>query len=162
MSQAPVNLDAIDRKLLDLLQSNGRVTQSELAAGVGLSQPSVAERVRKLEERGVIQGYTAVVDARSLGRSITAFIGVTVGHPRHNKGFVRTLAELADVLECHHVTGAESYLLKVKTESTESLDRLISEQIRTIPGVSSTHTMISLSCVKEGLRVDPWSNSDNG
>ena len=148
-------MDSIDYELLELLQTNGRMTQSEMGSAVGLSQPSVAERMKKLEQERVIKGYYARVDGRKLGKDITAFIGVVIDHPKYNTGFARKIHSLPDVLECHHVTGSDSYLLKVITENTESLDRLISEQLRTIPGVTRTNTTIVMSAVKETTHVKP-------
>lgn len=148
-------INQIDYKLIDLLQKNARITQSELAAAVGLSQPAVAERMRKLEQEGFITSYAARVDGRKLGKDITAFIGVGIDHPKYNAEFARRILALPDVLECHHVTGVDSYLLKVVTENTESLDRLISESLRTIPGVTRTHTTIVMSSVKEGTHIKP-------
>jgi len=150
-----MTLNQIDYKIIDLLQRNARMTQSEIAAAVGLSQPAVAERMRKLEQEGVITGYTARVDGRHLGKDITAFIGVRIEHPRHNDEFARRILAQPDVLECHHVTGSDSYLLKVVTENTESLDRLISESLRIIPGVTRTHTTIVMSSVKESTLIKP-------
>ncbi|HST24165.1 MAG TPA: Lrp/AsnC family transcriptional regulator [Blastocatellia bacterium] len=148
-------INQIDYKIIDLLQRNARMTQSELAAAVGLSQPAVAERMRKLEQEGFITSYTARVDGRKLGKDITAFIGVGIDHPKFNGEFAKRILALPDVLECHHVTGSDSYLLKVVTENTESLDRLISENLRTIPGVTRTHTTIVMSSVKEGTHIKP-------
>lgn len=150
-----MNLSPIDYKLIDLLQRQARMTQSEMASAVGLSQPAVAERLRKLEQEGIITGYVARIDGRKLGKDITAFIGVRIDHPKFNPGFAKRILAMADVLECHHVTGNYSYLLKVVTENTESLDRLISEELRTIPGVSRTHTTIVMSSVKEGSLIQP-------
>ena len=150
-----MTLNQIDYKIIDLLQRNARMTQSEIAAAVGLSQPAVAERMRKLEQEGVITGYAARVDGRKLGKDITAFIGVGIEHPKHNAEFAKKILALPDVLECHHVTGDVSYLLKVVTENTGSLDRLISESLRTIPGVTRTHTTIVMSSVKEGTHIKP-------
>lgn len=152
-----MTLNEIDYRIIELLQKNARATQSEMAAAVGLSQPAVAERIKKLEQEGFITGYSARVDARRLGKDITAFIGVGINHPKHNPGFARKILTIPDVLECHHVTGQDSYLLKVVTESTETLDRLISELIRTIPGVTRTHTTIVMSTVKEVSHVMPSS-----
>jgi Lrp/AsnC family transcriptional regulator, leucine-responsive regulatory protein len=154
-----MSLNQIDYKILDLLQKDARATQSEIAAAVGLSQPAVAERMRKLEQEGVITGYAARVDGRLLGKDITAFIGVGIEHPKHNAEFARRILALPDVLECHHVTGSDSYLLKVVTENTESLDRLISENLRTIPGVTRTNTTIVMSSVKEGTHIKPASEA---
>src|SRR5205085_8718960 len=151
-------LNPIDYKILDLLQRNARMTQSEIASSVGLSQPAVAERLRKLEQEGVIIGYAARVDSRKLGKDITAFIGVRIEHPKYNKEFSRRMIQHKDVLECHRVTGADSYLLKVVTESTETLDRLISETVRVVPGVTRTLTTIVMSSFKESTYIQPADN----
>jgi Lrp/AsnC family leucine-responsive transcriptional regulator len=146
-------MDALDHQIVDLLQRNGRVTQLELSRAVGLSQPAVAERIRKLEERGVITGYTARVDAAKLGKDITAFIGLSIEHPKYFEGFARKVQTLPDVLECHRVAGQDSYILKVKTENTKTLDTLLVETLRTISGVTRTHTTIVLSSIKEETHV---------
>jgi Lrp/AsnC family leucine-responsive transcriptional regulator len=150
-----IALDSIDYKLLDLLQQNARMTQLEMAAAVGLSQPAVAERMRKLEQEGIITGYAARVDGRKLGKDITAFIGVRIEHPKYNASFGKRILELPDVLECHRITGPDSYLLKVITEDTQSLDRLISDLLRHIPGVTRTLTTVVTSSIKEGSHVTP-------
>lgn len=156
-------MDAIDHKLLELLQRNGRATQLELAKAVGLSQPAVAERLRKLEERGVILGYSARVDAAKLGVDITAFIGVGIEHPKFFDGFTKKVKALDEVLECHRVAGEDSYLLKVKTRNTRTLDRLLVEVLRTIPGVTRTYTTIVLSPVKEETHVHaPSATEEDG
>ena len=148
-------LDAIDYKLLDLLQQHARMTQLEMAAAVGLSQPAVAERMRKLEQQAIIVGYSARVDGKKLGKDITAFIGVRIEHPKYNAGFGKKILAVPDVLECHRITGPDSYLLKVVTEDTESLDRLISDLLRHIPGVTRTLTTVVTSSIKEGSHITP-------
>lgn len=148
-------MDDIDQRLLDLLQRNGRATQLELSREVGLSQPAVAERIKKLEEREVILGYTARVDAAQLGLDITAFVGVGIDHPKHFDGFLRRVKGLEEVLECHRVAGADSYLLKIKTRNTRTLDRLLVEVLRTIPGVTRTCTTIVLASIKEETHIHP-------
>lgn len=147
-------MDSADLRIVDLLQQNARTTQSELAREVGLSQPAVAERIRKLEERGVITGYAARVDPAQLGVDVTAFIGVGIEHPRFFEAFNRKVKALAEVLECHRVAGEDSYLLKVKTPNTGSLDRLLVEVLRIIPGVTRTFTTIVLASVKEETYVE--------
>ena len=142
-------MDVVDQRIVQRLQEDARATQLELAREVGLSQPAVAERIRKLEERGVITGYTAKVDATRLGKDITAFIGVGIEHPKFFEGFTRKVKGLDEVLECHRVAGEDSYLLKVKTKNTRSLDRLLVEVLRTLPGVTRTHTTIVLATIKE-------------
>jgi Lrp/AsnC family leucine-responsive transcriptional regulator len=146
-------MDHADFHIVDQLQRNARTTQSELAKAVGLSQPAVAERIRKLEERGVITGYAARVDAAALGMDITAFIGVGIEHPKFFDNFTKKVQGLTEVLECHRVAGEDSYLLKVKTKNTRSLDRLLVEVLRTIPGVTRTHTTIVLAPIKEDTYV---------
>ena len=146
-------MDAIDHQIVQLLQADGRMTQLVVARKVGLSQPAVAERIRKLEERGVITGYAAHVDAFKLGQGVTAFIGVSIEHPKHFEAFTRKLFELPEVLEAHRVAGEDSYLLKVKTESTRTLDALLVEGLRTIPGVTRTYTTIVLTSIKESSHV---------
>lgn len=146
-------MDSTDRKIVDLLQDDCRVTQQEIARQVGLSQPSVADRIRKLEEAKVIVGYVARVDPRALGHDITAFIGVSIEHPKHFDTFARRVLAIPDILECHRVAGPESYLLKVRTRSTSTLDQLLVGQLRVIPGVSSTQTTIVLASIKEDAHV---------
>jgi len=148
-------VDGTDLRLIDMLQRDGRATQLELAKAVGLSQPAVAERIRKLEERGVITGYAARVDAAMLGLDITAFIGVGIEHPKFFERFTKTVRGLPEVLECHRVAGEDSYFLKVKARNTRALDRLLVEVLRTIPGVTRTHTTIVLTSVKEETWILP-------
>ncbi|HVY46078.1 MAG TPA: Lrp/AsnC family transcriptional regulator, partial [Minicystis sp.] len=147
------HVDAIDLGILDLLQRNARATQLELAKAVGLSQPAVAERIKKLEERRVITGYAARVDPVALGLDVVAFIGVGIEHPKYFDRFARTVKDLDEVLECHRVAGEDSYLLKVKTRNTRTLDRLLVQVLRTIPGVTRTHTTIVLASIKEETYV---------
>lgn len=146
-------MDAIDLRILEILQRDARVTQQDIARRVKLSQPSVADRIRKLEARGVILGYFAKVDPAQLGKDITAFIGVGISHPKYFEQFGKKVMAIPDVLECHRVAGNESYLLKIRTENTKSLDRLLVEQLRTIPGVFRTETTLVLSSIKEDLAL---------
>jgi len=142
-------MDELDHRIIDLLQRDGRATQLELSRSVGLSQPAVAERIRKLEERGIITGYTARVDASKLGKDITAFIGVSIEHPKYFDGFAREVLAMPEVLEAHRVAGQDSYILKVRTSNTRTLDTLLVETLRTISGVTRTHTTIVLISIKE-------------
>ncbi len=142
-------MDAIDLRILEILQRDARVTQQDIARRVRLSQPSVADRIRKLEARGVILGYCARVDPAHLGKDITAFIGVGISHPKYFEQFGKKVMALPDILECHRVAGSDSYMLKIRTENTKSLDRLLVEHLRTIPGVFRTETTLVLSSIKE-------------
>ena len=146
-------MDAIDLKILDLLQKDGRVSHSEIAKTVGLSAPSVGERVKKLEGTGVIRRYVSLLDPNKVNRPITAFIAVSLDKPIHAKAFLQRIQELEDVLECYHVTGEMDYLLKVRTRSTTALESLISSDLRPLDGVVSTRTNVILSSPKEETRL---------
>ncbi len=150
-------MDTVDAHILERLQHDGRATQLELAKEVGLSQSSVAERIRKLEEKGVIRGYTAKVDALMVGKEITAFVSVSLDHPRFFDDFAAAIKDIDEVLECHRVAGDDAYLLKVKTASPATLDDLIVGALRMLPGVTRTHTTIALRSLKEDsfVRVSP-------
>jgi Lrp/AsnC family leucine-responsive transcriptional regulator len=144
--------DAIDLQIISILQEHGRIPLVKLGEQVGLSAPSVIERVKKLEDGGIITGYHASVDARLLGKDVTAFIGVSIGHPRTIGLFEQTVERLDDVLECHHITGEHTVLLKVKTCSTATLEELI-KTIRAIDGVTRTETMVVLSTHTERTQI---------
>jgi len=146
-------LDGIDRHILAVLQENCKLPLAKIGERVGLSAPSVNERIRKLEESGVIRGYTAVLDARKLGKDITAFIGVFIEHPRSVGKFEREIDRLEAVQECHHITGQHTILLKLKTDNTSKLEELIKE-IRSIEGVARTETSVVLRTYTEGLWLD--------
>jgi Lrp/AsnC family leucine-responsive transcriptional regulator len=145
-------LDEIDRRILALLQTDCKIPLAKIGEKVGLSAPSVVERVRKLEAEGFITGYHAHLDARKLGVDITAFIGVSIGHPKGIATFEAQLLQLPDVLECHHVTGGYTLLLKIKTRNTSSLESLI-RALRSIEGVERTETSVVLSTKVERSEV---------
>lgn len=145
-------IDGIDRQLLDELQTDCKRSLKEIGAAVGLSAPSVMERVRKLENAEIIRGYHALLDARKVGLDISAFIGVSIASPGLLSSFEEWVDSIAQVLECHHVTGGHTLLLKVKTQNTEDLEKLIS-RIRSIEGVASTETMVVLSTHTERVEV---------
>ncbi len=138
------SLDSIDAKLVARLQADAKASLNELGRQVGLSAPAVMERVRKLEKAGVITGYHATVDARRLGLDIAAFIGVSIRDPRHLSAAEEWAQGEPQIMECHHVTGGHSLLMKVKTKNTRALEQLIS-RIRQLEGVERTETMVVLS-----------------
>ena len=145
--------DAVDRKLLALLQDNAKLTQAELAKEVGLTAPSVNERIRKLERGGYIRGYVTLLDERKLGHDVTAFIEVFIEHPKHEAGFLEAVRDLDEVLECHHITGEFSLLLKVRVEDMQAFRRLLIEKLNTVRGVRQTRTLIVLATSKEQHRI---------
>lgn len=156
-----IHVDPIDYRILALLQRDARTTQAQIAAAVGLSQPSIADRIRKLDASGAVVGYVARLDPRRMGNDIRAFIGVRISHPRHHDGFARRIQQIPEVLECHRVAGLDSYLLKVVARNTEALDELISGKLRRLTGVTRTTTTIALATVKETTEVPlPLSQED--
>lgn len=145
-------LDDIDVTILELLQKDGRTKRNELADKVGLSLPSVSDRLRKLEDNGIITGYFATVDHKKLGRDITAFIFVTVDSPKHYSAFLDHAKHVDDIQECHAITGEGSHLLKVRTANTGSLEKLLAK-IQAWTGVASTRTNLVLSTAKETMHI---------
>lgn len=145
-------LDEIDVKLLTLLQDDGRMSQHDLAESVGLSSPATGERLRKLEERGIIRGFTALLDPKLLGADVTAFIAVGIDGSRYYPDFVERAQAHPEIQECHAVTGQGSHLIKIRTRDTSTLERLLAE-IQSWPGVHRTTTSIVLSSLKETARV---------
>ena len=152
LGQPDSEFDDIDLHILAVLQENCKLPLAKIGARVGLSAPSVIERIKKLEDNGVITGYRAVLNARRLGKDVTAFIGVSISHPKLIGEFEQDIARFDGVLECHHVTGQHTLLLKVKTENTSSLEELISK-IRSIEGVDRTETMVVLSTHTERTQI---------
>jgi Lrp/AsnC family transcriptional regulator, leucine-responsive regulatory protein len=144
-----MSLDEIDSKVVQHLMAQGRMTWSELASLLELSAPAAADRVRRLEERQVIQGYGAIVNPAAVGCSLMALIAVTLEKPRHRSAFLQKVQDLAEIQECHHVTGDDDYWLKVRCQDTQDLERLISDEIKALPGILRTRTTIALSTVKE-------------
>ena len=147
-----MTIDPIDAKLLDILQRNGRMKRNELADTVGLSLPSVSDRLAKLEEAKIITGYHATVDAKKLGKDITAFIFVTVDTSKHFGQFIEHAIALDEVLECHAITGEGSHLLKIRTVNTASLEKLLAK-VQAWSGVLHTRTDLVLSSSKETTRI---------
>jgi len=146
-------IDQTDLKIIFILQNNGRERLADIADEVELSAPAVMERVKKLEASGVIRGYQALIDSKKVGKDITAFIGVSIGNQCGIDDFARQMLRYGDVLECHHVTGDESFILKVKSANTGSLEKLLGE-IRSVDGVTRTVTNVVLSTAKESQALD--------
>ena len=146
------HLDDIDILLLEILQKNGRTRRNDLAQAVDLSIPSVSERLRKLEESGVITGYTTFVDPKKVGKDITAFINITVDSSKHYSSFLDHAKSTDEILEIHSVTGTGTHLIKIRTENTSSLERLLSK-IQAWSGVLNTTTSIVLSTMKETNKI---------
>jgi Lrp/AsnC family leucine-responsive transcriptional regulator len=142
-------MNRLDMISIERLMREGRTTWAELAQLLGLSGPAAADRVRRLEERGVIRGYAALVDPEAVGLGVATFVAVTLERPEHRAGFLDAVSEMPEVQECHHVAGEDDYLLKVRCGTMRDLERLVSEGLKGLPGVARTRTSVVLSTQKE-------------
>ena len=144
------DLDNIDRKILGLLQTSGRASNVELAGQVHLSAPQCFRRVRALEDRGVIRGYAAQVDAESLGLGVTAYVSVSIagdqfGRVREIEAQIRAYPQ---ILECQGVSGDYDYLLKVVARDLKSLSTFLTDRLMQVPGIDDVRSMICLEQIK--------------
>jgi Lrp/AsnC family leucine-responsive transcriptional regulator len=153
-------IDPTDSAILELLQQDGRMPVSELARAVGLPVSSVNDRVKRLQERGLIRGFAARIDPDAVGLGLLAFVHVGWSDPEVEGPFLARIAAEPAVQECHHVTGAWNYLLKVRVADTRMLERFLATVIKGVPGIQRTETLIALSSPKEScalaLRRRDW------
>lgn len=153
-------LDAVDRKILALVQRDGAMSQADIGKRVGLSLAAVNERIKKLERAKVIRRWTALVDAEAVGATVTAFIEVFIEHPKLESAFVARMAKLDEVLELHHVTGEFSILLKIRVRDMQALKELLLNQLNAQEGVRQTRTVMVLSTHKEESFVATTAKGD--
>lgn len=146
-------LDDMDLKILRTLQRSGRTKRNVMAEQVGLSVPSVSERMHKLEEKKVIEGYYAKLNRKAFGFDVMAFIVVVMESSKHYKNFIASVEKLPQVLECHSVLGEGSHMLKAVAKNSEALENLLA-QIQSWPGVTRTITSFVLSTIKETSELD--------
>ena len=142
-------INDIDKQILKILQENARTSNAEIARQVGMAPSAILERIRKLEERGVIQGYGVRLNGRALGLGLLAFVLVRTDELSVEDEAAQQLAKMPEVLEVHHIAGEDCFLVKVRTADTEALGRLLREQISAIESVRSTRTTIVLHTAKE-------------
>lgn len=143
-------IDSIDRQILTILQSDARTSNADIARRVGMAPSAVFERVRKLEEHGIVRGYHADIDPLALGLGLLAFIFVRADDRRGAADDAeQRLAAIPGVLEVHHIAGEDCFLVKVRAASTETLGLMLREQLGAIDSIRSTRTTIVLSSVKE-------------
>jgi Lrp/AsnC family transcriptional regulator, leucine-responsive regulatory protein len=159
MKLGDTHLDDTDRRILAQLQEDCKVPLAQVGKRVGLSAPSVMERIRRLEEAGMVRGYCGLLDSRKVGLDVTAFIGMSMS-PMVIDSFESQLENIDEVLECHHVTGAYTMLLKVKTQNTQTLERLIS-RLRLMEGVLRSETLVVLSTRMERTQIALGVNVDD-
>jgi Lrp/AsnC family leucine-responsive transcriptional regulator len=152
-------LDEKDARILEILQKDGRTTNVELGRAVELTPSATLERVRKLEERGLIKGYTAILDPNALGLGLVAFIFMRVDDPDdligRAEGTAEALSKLPSVLELHHLAGEDCFLVKVRARDTDDLYRILRDEFGRFKAIKGTRTTIVLKTVKEttGLPV---------
>lgn len=145
------DLDFIDLKILEILQRDGRASHSAIAEAVGLSQPSVHERVKKLEARGIITGYAAIVDPEALGLDVLAFVSVTLNDYRP-EDMARAVEGIPEVVEAHHIAGEECFLVKIRCRTTRDLQGIL-ERLWAAGPVVGSKTTIAFATFKEATAL---------
>jgi len=142
-------IDEIDRKILSIIQGNARTSNAEIARQVGMAPSAILERIRKLEDKSIIEGYTVKLNPRSLGAGQLAFVFVRTNDRVGEGETARLLAEIPGVEEVHDIAGEDCYLVKVRAANTESIGRLLRERFGPIKSITSTRTTIVLETIKE-------------
>ena len=147
-------LNELDVKILNLIQANARIAQADVARAVGLAPSAVLERLRKLEARGILRGYAAIVDPESVDLGQLAYVAVrTTGSVEVTDAAGQALASIPEVLEVHNVAGDDCYLLKLRARDAQHVGQLLRQVQSTVPGVTSTRTTIVLDTLKETPRL---------
>lgn len=152
-----VEIDATDRALLKALQNNARLTTSELAQMTGMSQSPCWRRIKRLEDAGLIAGYTARLDRRALGYGVMAFVTISIDSQDedHSLDFERAVRDIPEVVLCHGVSGPEDFVLIVVAQDLDAYSALMQHKLRRLPGVKSLRTSFSMQEVKglEGMPI---------
>ena len=153
-----MTLDDIDLKILNLLLSDGRMSHTAIGKETDLSGSSVYARVQRLEREGIIRGYAALLVPEKVGRGLAAFVRIRTQTPGYNdEAFESFIRQEEQIVECHDIDGEDCYILKVRTASTQSLQKLLTT-IRSFPGITRTVTTIALETLKEEGTVRPASD----
>jgi Lrp/AsnC family leucine-responsive transcriptional regulator len=147
-------MDNIDIKILRILQHNARISASDISSNVNLSLSSVGERIKKLENSGIIKQYTTIIDGLSLGKELTALMYVRLEQPQFTEGFIKFIDKEDEILECHYIAGEYDYIIKIITKNTFALEKLLTK-IKGRAGVVKTNTNIVLSTIKNNYSVSP-------
>jgi Lrp/AsnC family leucine-responsive transcriptional regulator len=151
MTEGTFDLDGFDRKILDVISVEGRISVTDLSKRIGLSKSPTQARLRRLEETGVVRGYRALFDPIRLGRDHVAFVEVKLSDTRESalSVFNAAVLKIPEIEQCHLIAGAFDYLLKVRTSGMASYRLVLAERISTLPNVSSTSTYVAMQAVKE-------------
>lgn len=147
-------MDNIDIKILSQLKQNSRISASEIGEKINMSVSAVIERIKKLENSGVIKQYTLILDSKLINKDVSAFISISLDHPKYNESFIDSVLKHDKIVECHYITGDADFLLKAVIDSTGSLEKVLND-IKSIQGVSNTRTLVVLSTVKNEYTVLP-------
>ena len=144
-------LDKTDFKILKILQENGRITNIQLSMDIGLSPAPTLERVRKLEQTGLIKSYHAMVNEELLGLTIKSFVQVSINFQKADaiKTFIKQIMSLDEIVECHQITGSADFLMKIMVNDIKSFEKFITDKISKIQEISSMQTMMVLNSVKQ-------------
>ncbi len=146
-----IKLDRIDRKILEILQANAKITNAQLSKEIGLSPAPTLERVKKLEVSGIIQSYHAKLDPAAIGLGVTTFVHVTlIGHNKRNiEAFLEQINKIDEIIECHHITGSGDFILKVISKDISSYQNLMLDKVSEIKEVDNMESMVILSTFKD-------------
>ena len=147
-------MDDIDKKILKLLSANARATLSELVGEIALSLPAISERLKKLEASGVIRQYTTILDPAKLNKHLMALMFLRFDNPKHGDRFAELSKAEPEIKECYYITGDFDYSLKILTENTGTLEKLLT-RIKNAPGVVKTQTIVILSTITDSPSVQP-------
>lgn len=147
-------MDNIDIKILQCLRENSRLNASAIGARINMSVSAVIERIKKMESAGIIQQYTVILNSHKIGKGVSAFILISLEHPKFNDDFVKCTQKNTQITECHYITGDFDFLVKIETDSTETMVDTLNE-IKGIHGVSQTRTLLVLSTMKNELTALP-------
>jgi Lrp/AsnC family leucine-responsive transcriptional regulator len=150
---AMAKLDDTDRQILMLLQEDDRQPLAALSEKIGVAVSTINDRIKRLVRSGMISGFHARVAPEAVGLDLLAFIMVSWSNPKVEASFLERVKASPDVLECHHITGAWNYLLKVRVGTTRDLERFLTDTIKAVDGVERTETLITLSSAKETWNV---------
>ncbi|MDX1400386.1 MAG: Lrp/AsnC family transcriptional regulator [Kiloniellales bacterium] len=145
-------MDDIDRKIAELIQGDGQLSSAEVGKAVGVSTSTANERIRKLTATGVVKAWRAILDPNRVGARLCALIFVDIDYGGE-EAFRRAVAQMPEVQEAHHVTGAHSYLLKVRVADTEALQAFLENKIKPLGGITRTESLVVLRTLKETSQV---------
>jgi len=152
-------MDNIDKQILRLLQQNARLSLSEISSKVSLSVPAVSDRIKKIEASGLIEQFTAILNPKMLKKELTALMFVSLERPQYADKFLSFVEQRNEILECHYIAGDFDYVLKIITENTGSLEKLLT-RIKSVPGIQKTRTIVVLCTVKNRHSVTPVDSAE--